>query len=356
MKRLTIILVSLSLMLFVSTASGGWEQQSSGTSQNLQGISFGALSTGTAVGGGGVIVRTTDDGATWFTQSSGIGTQLYDVHFIDNLRGTTVGDDGAILHTTDGGGEWDIAQNDLWVTYNAAFMYSSTIAFAVGANTIFQPLVERTINGWHSWRSSIFYLDGHEGRLYDVHFIDNQTGFAAATAWDGQGRIVFTTDGGSNWSVVYTLTAPLRALDFPSANIGYAVGHNGGVIKTTDGGASWNPQSSGIGANLAGVSFASENTGTAVGAGGMIIRTTDGGANWYQQASGTGVNLNEVDFIDQNNGYIAGDSGTILYTSNGGDESANVPTLSEWGMIILALLFLLIGTVAVIRKRKPAFN
>jgi F0F1-type ATP synthase assembly protein I len=38
----------------------------------------------------------------------------------------------------------------------------------------------------------------------------------------------------------------------------------------------------------------------------------------------------------------------LLYDQTG----ANVPTLSEWGMIILALLLLAIGSVAVVRRRK----
>jgi hypothetical protein len=37
-------------------------------------------------------------------------------------------------------------------------------------------------------------------------------------------------------------------------------------------------------------------------------------------------------------------------------DSTEIPTLSEWGMIVLALLLLAIGTVAVVRRRKAAFN
>ena len=35
---------------------------------------------------------------------------------------------------------------------------------------------------------------------------------------------------------------------------------------------------------------------------------------------------------------------------------AEIPTLSEWGMLILALLLLAVGTVAVVRRRKAAFS
>ena len=33
-------------------------------------------------------------------------------------------------------------------------------------------------------------------------------------------------------------------------------------------------------------------------------------------------------------------------------DSPEIPTLSEWGMLIMALLLLAIGTVAVVRRRK----
>ncbi|HHI03501.1 MAG TPA: IPTL-CTERM sorting domain-containing protein, partial [candidate division Zixibacteria bacterium] len=36
------------------------------------------------------------------------------------------------------------------------------------------------------------------------------------------------------------------------------------------------------------------------------------------------------------------------------DTSTEIPTLSEWGMIILALLLMAVGTAAVIRRRRVA--
>jgi hypothetical protein len=38
------------------------------------------------------------------------------------------------------------------------------------------------------------------------------------------------------------------------------------------------------------------------------------------------------------------------------EESQEIPTLSEWGMLILALLLLAIGSVAVVKKRKAAIS
>ncbi len=38
------------------------------------------------------------------------------------------------------------------------------------------------------------------------------------------------------------------------------------------------------------------------------------------------------------------------------EETPDIPTISEWGMIILALLLLAFGTIAIIRKRKAVFS
>ena len=45
----------------------------------------------------------------------------------------------------------------------------------------------------------------------------------------------------------------------------------------------------------------------------------------------------------------------LAFVINGGQE-ADIPTLSEWGMVIMGLLLLAVGTVAVVRRRKAALS
>ncbi len=114
---------------------------------DLFGVSFTDANTGTAVGDGGIIVRTTDGGTTWANQSSGTTDELlwrvvhrcehrhgrgrrrdhladdgrrhdvggadqrhheslYGVSFTDANTGTAVGEGGTILRTTDGATTW----------------------------------------------------------------------------------------------------------------------------------------------------------------------------------------------------------------------------------------------------------
>jgi hypothetical protein len=83
----------------VETATFGttWVSQASGTSESLTAVSFTDANTGTAVGGGGTILRATDGGTTWVSQMSGTGKLLSDVSFTDGNTGTAVGSGGTIL-------------------------------------------------------------------------------------------------------------------------------------------------------------------------------------------------------------------------------------------------------------------
>src|SRR6516225_2172886 len=76
------------------------------TTPYLFGVSFTDANTGTAVGFGGTILRTTDGGASWTRQSSGTTETLLGVSFTDANTGTAVGSGGTILRTTDGGASW----------------------------------------------------------------------------------------------------------------------------------------------------------------------------------------------------------------------------------------------------------
>src|SRR5207249_7061142 len=59
---------------------------------------------GFAVGGAGRILRTNDSGVTWNEQTSGTSANLNDVSFAsDGLTGIAVGESGIILRTTNGG-------------------------------------------------------------------------------------------------------------------------------------------------------------------------------------------------------------------------------------------------------------
>ena len=103
MKNIALLFIAFILLQSTTLAQEGWYQQTSGTSENLIGVSFTDSDNGTVVGRGGTILRTTDGGSNWTQQSSGTTEWLGGVSFTDSDNGTAVGLGGTILRTTNGG-------------------------------------------------------------------------------------------------------------------------------------------------------------------------------------------------------------------------------------------------------------
>ncbi|MCD4696081.1 MAG: IPT/TIG domain-containing protein [Bacteroidales bacterium] len=129
----------------------------------------------------------------------------------------------------------------------------------------------------------------------------------------------FVIDGNpGNWSVVLTGVGGLYDVTFVDQNTGIAVGDAGGIYTTSDGGYSWDQASSNTTQNLRGVSFGNSNTCYAVGYYETILKSTDAGYSWNLLSGGTiDYTFNAVCFIDESIGYIAGDN-SVLYTEDGG--------------------------------------
>jgi photosystem II stability/assembly factor-like uncharacterized protein len=86
------------------TTDAGMNWSTSFFAQGLQGVDFPIMTSGFAVGRVGEILHSTDTGITWIDQTSGTSANLNDVSFAsDALRGIAVGDSGTILWTASGG-------------------------------------------------------------------------------------------------------------------------------------------------------------------------------------------------------------------------------------------------------------
>jgi photosystem II stability/assembly factor-like uncharacterized protein len=90
---------------FARTTDAGVSWSTLFFDQAIQGIDFPQPTSGFAVGAGGRISHNTDAGITWTDQSSGTSANLNGISFAsDALRGFAVGDGGTIVWTTSGGG------------------------------------------------------------------------------------------------------------------------------------------------------------------------------------------------------------------------------------------------------------
>ncbi len=110
-------------------------------------------------------------------------------------------------------------------------------------------LVLRTTNGGQTWENQSFG-SASSPTVQAVSFIDAQTGWICGKA-DGLPFVQKTTDGGASWvnQVLPTFTGTGKScsdIGFASADIGWATtdrnNQDGEVIYTTDGGTTWTIQ------------------------------------------------------------------------------------------------------------------
>ncbi len=283
-SRAAIALAAFGLALLLpvaALAAGGWQARTSGTAQNL--VSLAALAGGHrwAVGAGGVILVSQNEGASWTPQTSGTTSDLRGVAFADATHGWAVGAGGMILATSDGGTTWAPQASGSTLDLSGVACSGANTAWAVGAG----------------------------------------------------GTILATTDGGTTWAPRTSGTVQdLRTVASAGGSNGAAVGAAGTIVTTADGGATWTIRTSGSSRDLAAVTFGDTSQAWAVGAGGTILRTADGGATWTAQTATTANDLAAVAFGDPRHGAVAGSGGTILTTKDGGIIDSSAPRTTTTGL------------------------
>ncbi len=144
-------------------------------------------------------------------------------------------------------------------------------------------------------------------------FPDTAVGFIIAKDVSAPGykfnNILKSSDGGFNWSTVFTDTnLNIRNTYFTDTIKGFACGDSGIIIKTIDGGNSWQYLNSGITSQLNVICFKTDQIGFAAGNSGVIIRTTNGGNSWSLDQTGTSNNFVKM--------YVVNDSIMLAMTKS----------------------------------------
>ena len=237
--------------------------------------------TGWAVGAAGIIVRSSDAGASWTVQNSQREDVMRGVFALDAQSAWVVGDNGVVLRTANGGSTWQTQNSGTTAGINTIFaVNTSTAAFVGDAG-----MLRTTTDGGTTW---VARTTGSSSNLNGVHFASAMNGVAVGSA----AAILQTTNGGASWIPRAVspgmLYADLIDVFFVDASYGWAVGTGGTVIRSTDGGSSWSRMmNNGASADLNKVRFTDRQHGWCVGEGGAIYRTTNGGSSWTAMSSGT---------------------------------------------------------------------
>jgi photosystem II stability/assembly factor-like uncharacterized protein len=283
--------------IILKTIDGGsnWQMKSSGTSSNLYSVQFTDLLTGYAVGDSSIILKTIDGGENWIDQPTGISVDLSSVSFPATDTGYVVGffwdypnSDtlyNYILKTNNGGNLWtisylhktidDVGSPRVW----SVFFPDVITGYAVGTEGVdYRPYLLKTTNGGMEWTGQT--LNGG-GSLSSAYFLNPDTGYVVGGGEPGSFK---TINGGIDWiNLTTNALGSWYSVYFNDANKGYIVGENnyqsGIILYTADGGINWTAQYTDniSGRYLLSVNFANDTTGYAVGSDGTVLKTTNGG-------------------------------------------------------------------------------
>ena len=230
---------------------------------------------GVAIGNFGLILETTDSGATW-VESERITNQALLGIATAGDRQIIVGQAGTVLFRT-GGDAWKQLPNDIGLRLMNVAMHESGLVVTVGEfgairrSTDFGKSWEEIIIDWSEYND-----EGYEPHLYDAAIRDENTVVVTGEF----GLILWSDDGGRTFTARHQGEESIFdiALDADGTGTSYAVGQDGEVLRSRDGGVTWEKVATGSAANLLGV-WSGQGEVVIVGIR-ELLRSSDDGDTW----------------------------------------------------------------------------
>jgi photosystem II stability/assembly factor-like uncharacterized protein len=232
----------------------------------------------------GLVLVTTDEGATWSNRRIGQVGGLRAIAFIDAGHGLTVGDGGQIFATDDAGRTWQARP----VSGVKANLMDIQMNGSEGWIAGYGGLVLHTSDGGKTWSKQ---ETGTTLSLEALFFLDNQNGWAVG--WSG--TVLRTTDGGKSWKAVKNTGATwsLSAVYFRDAKLGFLSGFAGQLFRTKDGGATWEARKVPVSGWLTSMASDAANRLWITTDDGFLI-SEDDGQNWKLQPAESKLFINKL--------------------------------------------------------------
>ncbi|MFC1568588.1 YCF48-related protein, partial [Candidatus Margulisiibacteriota bacterium] len=269
MKRKTLIAFLLVAAFFVTAALASWNEQTSGTTQDLNALGFASEALGFAAGANGTVLATANGGLTWEAKTSGTTEAFNDVLFPATAEAYFLGSSGTVLKTTDQGSSFT----------------NVTFTGITGAN-------------------------------YQQGAASGTTRLIAANMGTGSnGYLITSTDSGASWTSAATTNLEPAGVALGAGGEVFVWGRDyssGNYVIWKNGSQVW----SGVSA-VNDLFLATSSVGYAVGASGLLLKTGNNGESWTA-LTGLTQDLNSLNFVTADFGWVVGENGSVSFTSDGG--------------------------------------
>jgi|GEM_PF-347212 len=229
---------------------------------NFYSICFNSPTRGFLSANDGSLISFDPETGAMLPVNTGISESLFDVYFYKNSPvGIAVGSGGVILRTENNGYAWSRINSPVNVLLYKVFFNSANNGYIVGWNGV----VLNTKDKGKTWSKLNQVSDKY---LRGVYFIDNETGIVAG----GGGEIYRTDNGGEDWELVKSgVISGLYSVWFFNNKSGIILGSKGEILTSQDAGKSWKVTQSGQYAGLTGITITPSKKVFLSGQNGLIL-------------------------------------------------------------------------------------
>ncbi|MBU0672876.1 MAG: hypothetical protein KJ732_07615 [Candidatus Margulisbacteria bacterium] len=180
---------------------------------------------GYAVGAGGLVLKTTNAGATWSTVTSGLTANLNALYFITAAFGWVVGDSGTIVFTSDGGSTWSSYTG---ITEDINDIYVKTVV--TGSS-----IKAATVSTLATYIQVHAYICGSSGKIYKLASpgISSFSPAAKKQGWTGTYEVT-GTGFLSGATVTFSKTGATGEITALTANVASATSITGIMLISAE--------------------------------------------------------------------------------------------------------------------------
>jgi hypothetical protein len=313
-------IIIAAILILSAECSAQWLSQNSGVSATLTDVIMIDTSTAIIVGYGGKILKTMDGGRHWVTKESGTTSDLNAISFRSLLDGYAVGN-GVVCHSTDGGETWKTSA----ITGNyqciATGGYPLTPAVYIGSYDNGE--VRFSYDNGITWYDTVLVNGSKIVSITNLSVL-NSTLTKILTP-----NSIWQTLNGTQWLtnnpplgfwddiISADLKGPSQYLLCRSANPGYWPF----ILKKSPTDSVWKRITNDF-PFLTFLNHIQAFSDTSIvytcGSPAKLFKSIDNGETWFAQNVPTNKFLRSLSFFTPSFGFAVGDSGVILHTENGG--------------------------------------